>query len=58
MIECEDKSLQLYKNSLKELVNYLKNINYYPHALTEGELKPFDINFKNKAENLFFLPKF
>ena len=58
MIECEDKTLKLYKNSLKELVNHLKNINYYPYLLISGELYPFDINYKNKAENLFFLRKF
>lgn len=54
MIECEDKSLKLYKNSLEELINQLKDLNYHPHILINDKLKSF--NFENNAENLFFIP--
>jgi len=55
IIECEEKSLNLYKNSLDELINKLKVLNYYPYYLIAGNLKPFDLNIKNNSENLFFL---
>lgn len=55
MIECEDKSLRLYRDSLEELINELKDLNYHPNVLINNKLKPF--NNKNNAENLFFTPK-